>query len=404
MADSRARGHDRVEWVSKRAALAACFIFLFASSSPVAAGDDASGAALKPRMHEVYAAIEVLLPLTRDTQVWADPARRDEIQANLDLLAQAATGVEAHGQSRDPSFMLLSRSLAADLTDVQHRFELGRLEESRFLLMQATSNCVACHERLPAQGDSPLGKSLLEAMDVGDLPVYDRIHSQLITRQFDTAMNDLEAALVDPRVRPQDLDFSGSLVDYLTVGVRVKRDPDRVIRHLKRFAKRADLPKYLSVHVDDWIEDLEDTKQALKSKKPLKDARKLVRHGDGDEPRPLSRDSTVTDIVASSLLLRFIDSQEGTPEERAEAFYLLGTAESRGIDSPWIPQAGTHLEMAIRLAPGAPFAENAYLALEESFYLDYGGVSGETPLPLDVSTKLEELMGLIAAAQRSDDD
>ncbi len=375
--------------------LLACFVLASTLTSAASAAEVDKGAELRPRMHEVYAALEKLLPLTRDRTLWADPARKADIEANLARLAKAASAVETHAETRDQSFIILSRSLSAELVDVKTRFDLGRLEESRFLLMQATSNCVACHERLPAKKDSPMGASLLKAMDVEDLPVYDRIHSQLVTRQFDAAMNDLEAALFDPRERPQDLDFAGSLVDYLTVGIRVKRDPDRVIRHLRKFATRSDLPRYLRNHVEEWIADLERTKHLLESKKPLKDARKLVRRSPPGEARPLSRDTTVSDLVASSLLLRYIDSMEGTSRERAEAFYLLGVAESRGIDSPWIPQAATHLEWAIRLAPDAPFADSAYLALEESLYLDYGGVSGETPLPIDISTKLEELRQLV---------
>jgi len=376
------------------AVLAACLVL------PAAMADAAeSSADLKPRMHEVYAALEGLLPLTRDGKAWADPARHDEIEAALTRLAAAATSVEAHAKSRDQSFMLLSRSLSAELADVKNRFTIGRIEEARFLLMQATSNCVACHERLPSEGDSPMGAQLLKAMDVDDLAIYDRIHSQLVTRQFNAAMSDLESAMVDPRERPQDLDFAGSLVDYLTVGIRVQRDPDRVIRHLKRFAERLDLPRYLRRHVEQWVTDLERTKGALDSKNPLKDARKLIRRSPPAEARPLSRDTTVSDLVASSLLLRFIDSQKGSNKDRAEAFYLLGVAEARGIDSPWIPQAATHLEMAIRLAPGAPFANSAYDALEESLYLDYGGVSGETPLPVDISTKLDELRQLVESGE-----
>jgi len=380
---------------AKHMLLIACFVLASTLTSAAYAAEVDKGADLRPRMHEVYAALEQLLPLTRDRTLWADPARKADIEANLARLAKAASAVETHAETRDQSFIILSRSLSAELVDVKTRYDLGRLEESRFLLMQATSNCVACHERLPAKNDSPMGASLLKAMDVEDLPVYDRIHSQLVTRQFDAAMNDLEAALFDPRERPQDLDFAGSLVDYLTVGIRVKRDPDRVIRHLRKFATRSDLPRYLRNHVEEWIADLERTKHLLESKKPLKDARKLVRRSPPGESRPLSRDTTVSDLVASSLLLRYIDSMEGTSKERAEAFYLLGVAESRGIDSPWIPQAATHLEWAIRLAPDAPFADSAYLALEESLYLDYGGVSGETPLPIDISTKLEELRQLV---------
>ena len=355
--------------------------------------------ALRGDMHAAYAAIEELLPLTLDPKTWADPARRAEIQKALDRLAKTSSAIEQHASQRDQSFIVLSRSLSAEIEDVKHRFALGQLEESHYLLMQATSNCVTCHERLPSAGDFAMGEELGKAMKLDDLPVSERIHTRLVTRQFDAALNDLEAALADPRERPSDLDFSGSLVDYLTVGIRVKQDPDRVLRHLKKFAKRPDVPRYLRKHVEQWIVDLQETKSSLKAKNPLAEARKLVLRSASGESRPLSRDTTVRDLVASSLLLRFLDRDDISDVDRAEAFYLLGVAESRGIDSPWIPQAGVHLEFAIRQAPDAPFAGAAYDALEEYMYLNYGGVAGDTPLPVDISTKLDELRALVEAAE-----
>lgn len=359
-----------------------------------------SGApAIRSEMHAAYASIEQLLPLTLDPKTWADPARRATIQKQLDQLARTSSAIEKHAAQRDQSFIMLSRSLSEELEDVKHRFALGQLEESRYLLMQSTSNCVTCHERLPSARDFPMGQRLGETMNLDELPVDERIHTRLVTRQFDAAMTDLETAMADPRERPSDLDFSGSLVDYLTVGIRVKQDPDRVARHLRTFAKRPDVPRYLRKHVDQWVSDLEQTKGALDSKTPLVAARRLVRRGTPDgETRPLARDTTVPDLVASSLLLRFISRDDVPAVQKAEAFYLLGVAESRGIDSPWIPQAGVHLEFAVRLAPEAPFADSAYDALEEYMYLNYGGVSGETALPIDITAKLDELRELLEAA------
>lgn len=372
------------------------------SQSKAEAGSktDAGSPELRSEMHAAYASIEELMPLTLDPKTWADPARRATIQKQLDQLARTSTAIEKHASQRDQSFLMLSRSLSEEIEDVKHRFSLGQLEESRYLLMQATSNCVTCHERLPSARDFPMGKRLSETMNLDDLPVDERIHTRLVTRQFDAAMIDLETALADPRERPSDLDFSGGLVDYLTVGIRVKQDPDRVARHLRTFAKRPDVPRYLRKHVDQWVSDLEATKSALTSKQPLVAARRLVRRGtpDGDT-RPLARDTTVPDLVASSLLLRFIDQDDVSSVQKAEAFYLLGVAESRGIDSPWIPQAGVHLEFAVRLAPEAPFAGSAYDALEEYMYLNYGGVSGETALPVDITAKLDELRALLEAAE-----
>jgi len=59
-----------------------------------------------------------------------------------------------------------------------------------------------------------------------------------------------------------------------------------------------------------------------------------------------------------------------------------------------------YLETAIRLAPKAPFAEKAYLVLEERLVADYSG-SGGTHVPDDVKALLKELREMITNARRA---
>ena len=92
--------------------------------------------------------------------------------------------------------------------------------------------------------------------------------------------------------------------------------------------------------------------------------------------------------------MRLLDEESTTGLRRAEAYYLLGLVESRTVDSHWVPQAEVHLESAIRLAPEAPFAEDAYAVLEEYVIIGWGGASS-SDLPADAWAKLRELRALI---------
>ena len=98
------------------------------------------------------------------------------------------------------------------------------------------------------------------------------------------------------------------------------------------------------------------------------------------------------------------------PSTSARAFQLSTTVhghylvESSGTDEETLPllvgfhgyaeTAEVHLEAAIRLAPDAPFAEDAYAVLEEYIIIGWGGASS-TDLPADEWTKLRELRQLI---------
>jgi hypothetical protein len=108
--------------------------------------------------------------------------------------------------------------------------------------------------------------------------------------------------------------------------------------------------------------------------------------------------ATITDLVASALLLRFIDEAQGATDrtqELAEAYYLLGKVEARSADSFWVPQASFHLELSIRLDPKSPDAEAALALYEEQLAFGYGGIESEI-LPVDLWATLEELRRLVA--------
>jgi hypothetical protein len=229
------------------------------------------------------------------------------------------------------------------------------------------------------------------------LSAHERSQILVATRQFDAAMQVWEEAFADPDILPSQLDLGGYLLDYLTIGLRVQRDPARVRKTLVRLAARPDMPMYLGRHVQSWLRALDATAGDLERKDRLSRARALVNGRGLPEAPPLGREQVVYDLVASSLLLEMLDGKQASDAERAEAYYLLGVVESRSVDSYWVPQAEFHLEAAIRLDPGGPFAEDAYAVLEEHILIGWGGASANE-LPADQWARLRDLRGLIDEA------
>jgi hypothetical protein len=78
----------------------------------------------------------------------------------------------------------------------------------------------------------------------------------------------------------------------------------------------------------------------------------------------------------------------------AEAYYLLGVAESYISRTLWISETEFFLETAIRLAPTSGPALQAYAFLEEYVLAQHMGSSG-LHLPADVRARLEELRRLV---------
>ena len=367
-----------------------------AAAAPALAKDAKPAERPTAEMQAVFEAVSHLLPIAMSEQAWASPDRRAEVQQWLDALAKRSALLEKHGMSREVGFQHLSRSLASDVEEVRERFRLGRYEESRFFMIEATGNCVACHSRLPSEKSFPMANRLLARIDLDALSVHERTQILVATRQFDEAMETWEKMFADTSVSPGELDLGGYLLDYLTVGLRVERNPARVRGTIAKLAARPDVPLDLQRHLAGWIRALEASTRDVGSGDRLARARALIEGRQLPTPAPLTRDQTVYDLVASGLLLELLDDAATKGPRRAEAYYLLGLVESRTVDSHWVPQAEVHLEAAIRLAPEAPFAEDAYAVLEEYIIVGWGGASS-TDLPAQEWAKLRELRALIDA-------
>jgi hypothetical protein len=373
-----------------------------AEDSPSAEGSPPAEGSPRKEMRQVFEAVSHLLPLAADEKAWADPKNSAEIDKWLATLDDLGRALEGHAERRDAGFRYLSRSLSADIAEIRGRRELGRYEESRFFMIEATGNCVACHSRLPSASSFPMADELMKQLESDSLSAHERVQILVATRQFDAALDVWEQLLMDPEMLPAQIDMGGYFLDYFTVAIRVKHDPARVRSALKKFRQRDDVPRYLDRHVAGWIVALDEVERALVDPDRLGRAKALIA-GKGTAQRSLlGREGMLYDLAASSLLLQYIDAVKDDDTQLAEALYLLGLVEARSVDSYWVPQAEFHLEAAIRLAPGADFAVDAYGLLEEYVVLGYGGVSGNE-LPTDVWTKLRELNALIEDARSKRD-
>ena len=219
--------------------------FLLASSSGASA-DDTELASTQARMGELVEALRVALPLSLDPEQFAAEANRVRLAGALRRLRDGATALSDHAEGRDVGFAHLASALARDAHEIQHRFEVGRFDEARFLLGELAGDCVSCHSRLPYRKRSELGRSLWNAVDASALPLDERVRLQVATRQFDLALQSYESLLRGEGMAPAQLDLGGYLSDYLAITIRVRGELARARRQLDAFRRRGDIPAYLA--------------------------------------------------------------------------------------------------------------------------------------------------------------
>jgi len=370
------------------------------SEANAAGSADGGDAYAAERMRAIMAILAYVLPRSMDPSRFADPEDSQAIGSALHSMAERADDLETHGVERGSGFRHLAEVLARDVREADRRFRDGRIEESAFLVQQLTENCLACHARLPSTSDTTMGQRLVEEMDLEGLTLPERARLQMATRQFSASLDTWEKIFASPNTTPAQLDRMGYLGDYLTLCIRVTGDPQRALATLRRLATRPDTSDWVAKDLAAWIDTLEELQtRGLETGdgSGLETARELLNEGDRVRERPADKTGLVYDLVASSLLYRYTESRPWGGHHVAEAYYLLGVAESRIDRSYWISQSEFYLETAIRMAPDAPFARQAYDHLEKMTLQGYTGSSG-VHLPDDVREKLEALEKLIDAS------
>jgi tetratricopeptide (TPR) repeat protein len=342
------------------------------------------------RMAGIVAALQTALPAAQDQDAFASPARREEIGAALRELARNASALELHGGDETPGFRFFSRRLADDAGEISKRFHAGSHDEARFLLNQVVDDCAGCHVRLPDLREHAVGVPLTASLEAA--PARTRVKLLVATRQFDAALTSYEALFAATESPPSALDFEGLLEDYLVVAVRVRSDFARADRGLAALQARGDAPPYLAHLLASWRAALAEL-APFEDGSTLVDARKVLDRANAQRRYPADRSALVHDLVASALLHRALARGLGSPDETAEASYLLGLAELRNDPSRGLPQAEAYLESAIRAAPNSDIARDAYGVLEEQTVLGWMGSAG-LDMPRDVSDWLGELRAL----------
>jgi hypothetical protein len=348
-------------------------------------------------MKNVADSLEVLLPLSLDGDKFLSQANRETVDRNLAKLANSADALAEHGTSGSLDFELLAAAFARAAGRLRQDVREMQPSEARHILVDLTQHCVGCHSRDTARRDFPLSTALNKYLQDQPLDEAERARLQVALRQFQGALETWETVLSDPTIQPVDMAVDGDFVEYLTVAVRVEKAYQRAAEHLEKVSAREDTPFYLRRRLQTWVSDLKSLEHDKNRRLSMADARKAFLRPD-TRPGLLWNDSgLVSDLALSASLRQLVASTDTdvTPEQLAEAYYMLGVLEARttGLYSA-LPNMERFWEAAIRTAPNSPYAVEAYALLEEYAATTF---SGELPFERTDETfaRLAELRSLI---------
>ena len=344
-------------------------------------------------MNQLLQNLRIVLPLSVDPTRFAAPDEQKTIESALQGMVAAASSLDSHTKGFDPGRRFVGRSLTRDLEGALHSFQAKDYRRSEFLLHETVNACVSCHSRIESDTDSPVAKDFLDDPALAALDPMDRAELQIATRRFDSGLSTFEEIFAAPTLPSAGL--VNALTEYLTVNIRVKHDFERPIPVLTKLSERPELYTQLRENSRAWAGDLRALANRPQPEPSVAAARSLLDEGKALADYPASRRPLVYYLNASQLLSEFVAADEPPAADRAEAYFLLGTTETRISPDFWSSPADFYLEQAIRLAPHSATAQRAFGVLEEATVLEFTGSRG-TRLPAAAEAHLKELRGLAA--------
>lgn len=340
-------------------------------------------------MQEIFAQLQVLLPAAIQGEL-GSPEKADELALAFKRLQGRIDGLPAHGNGLDPGARLFGRALSHDVRRANAFFERGRFENAAFVVQSMVDDCTACHARGPA-ADSVITKGFLEESALKLLDPLERAGLSVATRQFDDAMKRYEKSFAEPDLVPSTL--LGPMIRYLTVAVRVVRDPSRAQDTVARFEAHPNLAKSVREDARHWRKVLGDLKPGDLVGTTIVRAEEATKAAENVGVYPGDARALIEFLIASAQLHDLVARPRMTPADRAQVYELLGRAEYGAAQSVWLSRADLYWETAIRLAPSSPAARRAYERLEKETHLGFTG-SGGLRLPDDEEARLKELKEL----------
>jgi hypothetical protein len=353
-------------------------------------------------MRGVFTALSQLLPIALSGSIEEWSSQRATALAAAAALRDAAEPLAEHGAAaHDASFRLLGRSLASDARTLGWNLERERYVGAAHLTERVIETCIACHIRLPAAAGADFSETLFARVDRSRLSPFARASLQISARQFDAALQTLEAQLDDSTPDLTSIGVASTLNSYLIVALRVQRDPARASRGLAVLARRSDLGAQLELNLPLWQRALVELAPTLQEPPSLERAQQVLDAGRALSQYPFDAADRIHAIVASSLIFRFLDERAPRGAELAEALFLLSRTEAFTRQSSEIPESCAYLEQAIRAAPHSAIAERAYASLELQIQLQFSSPDGMT-LPAHIHSWLRELRALASTRERPD--
>lgn len=351
-------------------------------------------------MQNLEQSLNHMIPLIYDRAEFTDSRNEKKIRAGMESFSKSVHNIspdkskELVGQ--DPLFTFTLNRFRGDLNRAVEGFDSGHKEYSRSVMKSVVGHCFRCHTRNAVGPEFKGGGLDLAGLKLNRLEKSDLL---VASRRYDEALTTLES-VIDDNKEGRDFPFEveRALRRYLSLMVRVKKEPSRAITKLDQFLERKAVPYYLIEDTRKWKKSLESWSSSIKggtsAKNPIRTAKNMIQKARKGQEYRKDHSSDVEYLVATTILHDGLTGMKRA-SQLAEAYFLLGESYEVLGDLGYWNLHEFYFESCVREWPKGPLARKCYERLEESVFVGYSGSSG-VHVPYHEKKRLNELKNLIS--------
>jgi hypothetical protein len=372
------------------------FVFVVLLASPNAFGKLRKW---NKNMQELSKAFSELLPELVDSKPLT-PARQKKLEKNTKKLLDLAHTVNMGSGGNvvvlppeiDPTIRFVSDLFEHEIKHAYHALNSGNTGYAKSILRTTTGYCIACHTRHDRGPDFP---TFDLPANVQSLSPAQKAEWFAATRQFDSALDELEAIATDPKLaKTRPIEWGRSLRRALNISIRVKKDPDRAIALMNKVSALPNLSPFYASNLPIWKESLAEWKAEKEGKERseedlFSEAMRLTKAAKSKQTYTFDHSADVLYLRSSNIVHELL-TRFPLGKRSSDAMLLAGEAYELLEDRLISRLPNMYYQACIRNAPHTPIAEQCYSHYEQNITFGYSGTAG-TFIPDDIQDSMREL-------------
>ena len=346
----------------------------------------------RPHMQTIYSSlVQITSVLLRDNSQMK-LKEKEAAELHFKTIADHSLAILAIAEKSDTGHRVLAKELSRNANAAYTQFKQAHYPQARFFLADVINSCFGCHTSRDSKSDSQFVGNFNKDIKWENFEPLARARFLALSRQFDKAMQEYESLFKNATLSQDELVNMDPLVEYMVIALRVKNEPDSVLKTLQSI-KGENYPEIFKKDISAWSTSLSSIKKEKMKGNLLDEAKNQLELAKKAMEYPQDRSGLVRYIVASRLLQTYIQDQGLDAKSKADAYYHLGLSELIIGASLLSDESLGFFEQAIKLSPKSEISKKAFAQYEDIVRFGYSG-SGGVNIPNDEKAKIAELRKL----------